>query len=192
MIETAELETTMIRMAAIAGVGVMLAACTVSGSELAAGSGEAAGVAVPSTAAAGPDVSGQPSDTVSGEQAFNAECSACHMAYPPGLLPARSWQAIVGNLADHFGEDASLDAETTRKVGEYLVANAAESTGQGRWVLRGLADDQVPLRITDMQWWKRAHYEVRPSAFTSPEVVSRSNCLACHRSGASGEGGYDD
>ena len=24
--------------------------------------------------------------------AYQQECSACHMAYPPGLLPAASWQ----------------------------------------------------------------------------------------------------
>ena len=113
------------------------------------------------------------------------------MAYPATTLPARSWQALTANLTDHFGEDASLDPETTQKISDYLVANAADATDQGRWALRGVAADQVPLQITDMPWWRRAHNEVPEAAFTRPEVVSKSNCLACHRNGASGEAGED-
>ncbi|MDH5218993.1 MAG: diheme cytochrome c, partial [Gammaproteobacteria bacterium] len=39
---------------------------------------------------------------------YKEECSACHMAYQPGLLPARSWEKMMDNLADHFGENAEL------------------------------------------------------------------------------------
>ncbi len=27
--------------------------------------------------------------------AYSEECGACHMAYPPGLLPSRAWTAIM-------------------------------------------------------------------------------------------------
>ena len=36
------------------------------------------------------------------------ECGACHMVFPPQLLPARSWQKLMADLSSHFGEDASL------------------------------------------------------------------------------------
>ena len=61
---------------------------------------------------------------------FSKECGACHMAYPPTLLPAVSWRKIVATLDDHFGENASLDKETRDKIEAYLVANA----GRGRVV----------------------------------------------------------
>ncbi len=42
--------------------------------------------------------------------AYKQECGSCHLAYPPGLLPASSWQRLMGDLPHHFGTDASLDA----------------------------------------------------------------------------------
>ena len=43
---------------------------------------------------------------------YVAECASCHIPYPPRFLPAASWRALMGNLGDHFGTDASLDAQT--------------------------------------------------------------------------------
>jgi mono/diheme cytochrome c family protein len=126
---------------------------------------------------------------VSGEQAFNTECSACHMAYPPGLLPARSWQAITGDLSNHFGEDASLDPATTQAIADYLVAHAAETTRQAQWLLSGIGSNKVPRRITEMPWWRRVHNEVPDRVFARKDIMTKSNCLGCHSGGASGESG---
>jgi hypothetical protein len=79
-----------------------------------------------------------------------SECAACHMAYPPQMLPARSWQKIIDNLADHFGEDASLAEPVRTDILAYLTAHAADAPGtaQGPRFLRGLGADATPLRIT--------------------------------------------
>ncbi|PHS79168.1 MAG: hypothetical protein COB59_03225 [Rhodospirillaceae bacterium] len=53
-----------------------------------------------------------------------SECSDCHMAYPPILLPQASWEKILGNLSDHFGDDASLDDATVKSLTEYFVKNS--------------------------------------------------------------------
>ena len=63
---------------------------------------------------------------------FAHECGACHWAYAPEFLPARSWQAITSNLSDHFGEDASLDPDTTGKIADYLIAHSADAPGSIR------------------------------------------------------------
>ena len=116
------------------------------------------------------------------------ECSDCHMAFPPGLLPARSWQALMAGLGNHFGENATLDEATARHITAYLAANAADSDPRYRYVLRGLAGDAVPLRISDTPWWIRQHNEeVRPGAFDDPRVKTKSNCMACHSGAARGE-----
>ena len=47
---------------------------------------------------------------------WNTECGACHVAYPPRLLPASSWRAIMGGLAAHFGTDASLDPGAAAEI----------------------------------------------------------------------------
>lgn len=39
--------------------------------------------------------------------AVKKECGACHMAFQPQFLPQRSWRLMMGDLANHFGEDAS-------------------------------------------------------------------------------------
>jgi mono/diheme cytochrome c family protein len=121
---------------------------------------------------------------VSGEQAFAKECGACHMAYPSVFLPARSWQAITDDLANHFGEDASLDPATTKAIADYLTANAADTTpGAPAQILSGVRSTDLPLRITDMPFWRRIHGEVPASDFTLPQVKTKSNCLACHTGG---------
>lgn len=120
------------------------------------------------------------------------ECSACHMAFAPQMLPARSWKALMGGLANHFGENAQLDPAVAADITSYLVANAADAGGNGksRW-MRRLKPDVTPLRITETPWWIRAHSgEVSPAAFADPKVGSKSNCIACHR--AADKGYYED
>ena len=117
----------------------------------------------------------------SGQEAFNKQCGACHMAYPPEFLPARSWKAITGDLRHHFGEDASLDKATTQAIADYLMANAADrAPGAPPSLLRGIGPDEAPLRITDTPFWRSIHGNIPDALFARPEVKTKSNCLGCH------------
>lgn len=119
------------------------------------------------------------------------ECSACHMAYSASFLPARSWQAIMAGLEDHFGENASLDEATTKHITDYFVANAADTGSRSSRVLRGLETKDAPLRISETPWWIRRHRgEVSASAYEDPRVRSKANCIACHRGAERGY--YED
>lgn len=114
-----------------------------------------------------------------------AECSDCHMAYPAGFLPARSWSAIMATLDDHFGENATLDEATRAEIETYLVANAADAGGRTPGMLRGIAPDATPLRISELPWFIREHTgEVSPQM--KEKAGSMSNCTACHRGAAQG------
>jgi hypothetical protein len=53
-------------------------------------------------------------------------------AYPPGLLPAPSWQRVMGNLSKHYGTDASLDAATVQELTGWLTAQRRRQLGQAR------------------------------------------------------------
>lgn len=118
------------------------------------------------------------------------ECAACHMAFQPQMLPKRSWEALMGDLANHFGEDATLAPELQADITRYLVDNAADARGKSRW-MRRIAASETPLRITETPQWKREHEgEVRPERFTDPKVKSKANCLACHKS--ADKGYYED
>jgi hypothetical protein len=114
------------------------------------------------------------------------ECSACHMVYQPQMLPARSWQAIMTGLDDHFGENASLDQAVADDITAYLTANAADAPGsKSRW-LRGLKDTDTPLRISDTPRFRRAHGEVSEAVYKRKDIGSKSNCAACHQGAEAG------
>ncbi|MDP3338305.1 MAG: hypothetical protein Q8S51_16135, partial [Rhodoferax sp.] len=44
------------------------------------------------------------------------ECGGCHLAFAPSMLPARSWTRMMADLANHFGDDASVDPATAKKI----------------------------------------------------------------------------
>ena len=63
---------------------------------------------------------------------------ACHVAYPPGLLPAASWQRLMANLPRHFGTDASLDAATAQaSCRAWLDAQRRHLQARARGAARG-------------------------------------------------------
>jgi mono/diheme cytochrome c family protein len=103
---------------------------------------------------------------------YRQECAACHVAYPPALLPAASWQRLMNNLPRHFGTDASLDAATIGKLSAWLAANAGASR-RGR-------EEPPQDRITRAAWFVREHRKVTPATWKLPQVKSAANCAACH------------
>jgi len=110
---------------------------------------------------------------------YKTECAACHIAYPAGMLPAASWQAIMTGLSKHYGVDASLDATATQHIGTWLVAHA----GTGR----RFSDAPPDNRISKSRWFVRQHDEVSASVFKRASVGSASNCGACHGHAADGD-----
>jgi hypothetical protein len=115
-------------------------------------------------------------------QVWRAECASCHMAYPPGYLPERSWRRLLSGLDKHFGEDASLDAAALQAVTLYLVDNSAErgSDRRSSRFLQSIPAGAAPLRITETGYFIRKHDEVAPEAWRRPKVGGPSNCPACH------------
>jgi mono/diheme cytochrome c family protein len=103
---------------------------------------------------------------------YQQECAACHVAYPPGLLPAASWQRLMDNLPRHFGTDASLDAATAKEISAWLTRNAA--TG------KRLATPPPEDRITRSTWFVHQHDEVPAATWKRASIQSASNCSACH------------
>lgn len=114
--------------------------------------------------------------------AYQQECAACHLAYPPGLLPAASWRRLMDNLPRHFGTDASVDAATLQQLNNWLVANG----GTFRKVTRDPAPPPQD-RITRAAWFVHAHDEVPAATWRRPAIKSAANCAACHTRADQGE-----
>lgn len=112
-----------------------------------------------------------------------AECGSCHLAYPPGLLPARSWEKLLGDLGHHFGDDASVDEATLQHLRQVAASGAAEvaRTPLSSWIVSA-ARGTTPDRISTLPALRAEHVEELSDArvTTNPQVRSWSNCKACH------------
>lgn len=108
------------------------------------------------------EVSATPSEF----DAYRTECGACHVAYPPPLLPPASWQALMRDLDKHFGVDASLDAATVSSITVFLEQAAAFNSRHVR------PTPAVPLRITDT------------ACFDTSTMRSRRRCGSANPSAA--------
>jgi mono/diheme cytochrome c family protein len=111
---------------------------------------------------------------------YQQECAACHIAYPPGMLPAASWQHLMGSLQRHYGTDASLDEASLREIGGWLQVHAG--------TYKRVSEAPPQDRITQSAWFLRKHNarEVPPEVWKRPAVGSASNCAACHTQAADG------
>jgi len=117
------------------------------------------------------------------------ECGTCHMAFPAGLLPARSWQQMMKTLDQHFGEDASLAPEETAAITRYLVENAADNPRANilmRRIASGIPGNAAPQRFTETRHFGYLHDEVPASVWKRGKIGSKANCIACHTRGESG------
>lgn len=110
------------------------------------------------------------------------ECGACHAPFPPGLLPADSWQRLMSDLPRHYGTDASLDTATRTALSVWLTAHA----GTGKRARTAPPED----RITRSDWFVREHREVPAAAWKRASIRSAANCGACHEGAA--QGLYDE
>ncbi|MCE5312851.1 MAG: cytochrome b/b6 domain-containing protein [Nitrospiraceae bacterium] len=122
-------------------------------------------------------------DEIAMPEVYKEECASCHMAYTPNMLPSRSWRAMMANLEDHFGEDATIGGAEKAEIEKYLVAGAAERSLE-EFSIKFSASIQpgnAPLSATEIDYWKRKHDLIKPEVYKRESIKSRSNCLACHK-----------
>lgn len=113
-------------------------------------------------------------------KAWKEECGSCHVAYPPQLLPATSWKQIMAALDQHYGADASVDANIAQEIEQFLIKHASRRSANDS------SGTQLP-RITETRWFRHEHDEVPASVWKHPQVKSAANCGACHTGADSGD-----
>ncbi len=112
---------------------------------------------------------------------FASECGACHTLYPPSLLPKHSWELMMADLENHFGDDASLDQPAQQSILAYLLKNSAESsTSEASLKIVRSMPNQDMIAVTQTPFWKKTHQEIDNAYFESSKIKSRANCKACH------------
>lgn len=124
-------------------------------------------------------------------QAYQRECSECHMAYQPGLLPARSWDVLLTAeaLRQHFGVSAEMDAAVLRELRDYALANGADKSyfKRARKIAVATASGPAPLRISQLPLMQRTHADIPAQRIAgNPQVKSLAQCDTCHTQAAQG------
>lgn len=119
------------------------------------------------------------------QAAWQEECGSCHFAYLPGMLPAASWTKLLDEraLANHFGENAELEADTLKEVRDFALENAADKSyyKRSRKIAKATEDGVAPLRITEVRYIKRKHHDIPDKMIKgNKDVKSLSYCDACH------------
>ena len=104
--------------------------------------------------------------------AWRAECSGCHIAFPPALLPADDWLDIMSRLDKHYGADASLEPKLRQEIADYLERNGASKRIFG-------SREEMP-RITSTDWFARKH-QGAIRLWRKGKVKSLVDCAACHK-----------
>ena len=127
------------------------------------------------------------------DKLYQEECEECHFAYQPGLLPAKSWEALLNAdaLRKHFGVDAELDNDTLKVIHDYAVDNAADKSWYKRSrkiaVAVATTEGPVPLRITELRYISRKHRDIPEKMIKGNKgVKSLSFCDKCHTQASNG------
>ena len=87
----------------------------------------------------------------------------------------------MGDLENHFGDDASLDEKTNQDILTFLLKNSAEtSTMQASWNFLNSIGDKDIIALSKTSYWERKHKKIPKEAFKNEKVKSVANCKACH------------
>ena len=113
---------------------------------------------------------------------YQIECASCHLAYPPGFLPAQSWTSIMSGLSKHYGTDASLEPKDAVEISAWLKGYAGS--------YKRVKEAPPENRITQSYWFQKKHRKIGVEDFVKPSVKSAANCNACHRHAE--QGNFDD
>lgn len=113
---------------------------------------------------------------------YKHECGACHMAFPPNILPAASWKKMLSDLDDHFGDYAACDEKSRKEIEDFLVKNSAEKIMDEAGVkFLDTVDKNDPLRVTATAYWEKKHDDIKPEIYKRASITSKLNCAACHK-----------
>lgn len=96
-------------------------------------------------------------------------CSSCHLAIPPQVLPTQTWQRILERPQNHYGVSLQpLVPSFNMMMWDYLKAFSRPL----------LINESSVFYIQDSRYFKALHPQV-----DLPVNISTQTCLTCHSQG---------
>jgi hypothetical protein len=103
-----------------------------------------------------------------GQQLYLENCSTCHIALPPPVLPSQTWRQLLQDT-QHYGRQLQPIVDPPR----ILIWNYLQTFSRPL----DLKEEQIPFRVERSRFFKALHPRVE---FSQP--ISVKNCLNCHPS----------
>ncbi len=101
-----------------------------------------------------------------GKQLYLENCSGCHIPLPPQILPTDSWQNILNNRRNHYGEYLPNTSNlTTQLIWNYLRFSSRPS----------LEGEITPKYITNSRYLKALHPQIELA-----KPITHHSCAICH------------
>ena len=103
------------------------------------------------------------------------------LCIPPNILPKKSWELIMSDLENHFGDDASIDEGTNKNILAFLVKNSAETSSmESSWNFLNSIGDKDIIAMSDTIFWKETHKDIDKKLYNHKDIKNKANCKACH------------
>jgi hypothetical protein len=104
-----------------------------------------------------------------GQEVYIENCSTCHIALPPAVLPTQTWKNLLEDT-QHYGIQLKPLIDPPRiLVWRYITAFSRVQ----------LQDEQTPYRVNSSRYFKALHPKVK-----LPKPVEIGSCVTCHPSAA--------
>lgn len=100
-----------------------------------------------------------------GQRLYLENCSTCHVAVPPAVLPSETWRLLLQD-PQHYGTQLTPLIDPPRLlVWEYLL-------NYSRPLLEG---EETPFRLSNSRYFKALHPLV-----DLPQPARLGTCISCH------------
>jgi hypothetical protein len=101
-----------------------------------------------------------------GEQLYLENCSGCHIAVPPQVLPTQTWQQLLQDT-QHYGVTVAELVDPPRLI----IWNYLQ-----RYSRPLLSDEEVvPYRVERSRYFRVLHPQI-----DFPQTVTLKGCVSCH------------
>ncbi len=102
-----------------------------------------------------------------GQELYLENCSTCHIALPPAILPTQTWKNLLED-SQHYGAQLKPLIDPPRiLVWRYLSTFSRTQ----------LKDEETPYRVNNSRYFKALHPQV-----DLPRPVQIGSCVSCHPS----------
>ncbi|MBE9169960.1 cytochrome C [Pleurocapsales cyanobacterium LEGE 06147] len=101
-----------------------------------------------------------------GRELYLENCASCHIPIPAEVLPTETWQQILENPQQHYGESLPrMIGLNIRLIWNYLRTFSRPL----------LPEEPKPEYVTNSRYFKALHPQV-----DLPQPVTHQSCILCH------------